>query len=86
MILNSKYIYYEHNSFVLCNWKSHFIILALRSIIVTDDDDTTVRFLGDGLFVLSIVVVWSENESTLTLSNIESGVDGSDWDRSRSYS
>jgi hypothetical protein len=79
-----NYIYYEHDSFALCNWKSHLIILALRSIIVIDDE-TTVRFLCDGLFVLSSVV-WSENDSTLTLSNIESGDERSDCDWFCSYS
>ncbi len=84
----------EGDSLVLCNWKSHLIILALRSMIVIEDG-TTVLFLCDGLFVL-LSVVWSENDNTLTLSNAQSeifvveelddGTERSNWHWSGWYS
>lgn len=45
------------------------IILALRSITVSDVDGTTVLRIFDGLLALSRVV-WSESDNKLTLSNI----------------
>lgn len=74
IILYISYIYGVHwnegNSLALCNWKSHLIILALRSITVTDDG-TTVLVICVGLLALSSVV-WSDRDKTLTLSKTQS--------------
>ncbi len=58
----------EGDALALFNWKSHFMILALRSITVNDVAGTTVLFIFDGLLALSSVV-WSESDNKLTLSN-----------------
>jgi hypothetical protein len=59
----------EGDALALFNWKSHLIILALRSITDNDVDGTTVLLLFDGLLALLSSVVWSENDNRLTLSN-----------------